>query len=65
MLTPLVQKKAVRLPAILTILAQSCLWSFGGLGVAVAAPLASAMLVVIKNLYLQQRPVYAGQLPYN
>lgn len=64
LLTPFVQKRAVRLPPILTILAQFCLWSFGGfLGVAVAAPLAAAVLVVIKNLYLEERPAYPGQLP--
>lgn len=51
LLTPLVQRRAVRLPPVLTVLAQYCLWSFAGvLGVAVAAPLAAAGLVLVKEL---------------
>jgi len=63
LLTPFVQKKVVRLPPIVTILAQFCLWSFGGfLCVAVAAPLAAAMLVIIKDQYLDTRPARTGDL---
>jgi predicted PurR-regulated permease PerM len=52
-LTPLVQKKAVRLPPVLTILTQYFMWGVGGiLGLAVAAPLASAGIVLFKELYL-------------
>jgi predicted PurR-regulated permease PerM len=53
-LTPLVQRRAVRLPPVLTILAQLFFWSFGGvLGVAVAAPLAAVGLDVLKTVYLK------------
>ncbi len=52
-LTPLVQKRAVRLPPVLTILAQYFLWAVAGiLGLAVAAPLAGAGIVLVKELYL-------------
>lgn len=55
-LTPLVQKRAVRLPPVLTILAQFFMWSFAGiLGVAIAAPLTAAGLVLTKELYLNPR----------
>lgn len=51
-LTPLVQRRAVRLPPVLTILAQFFMWNVGGiLGLAVAAPLASAGIVLVKELY--------------
>lgn len=53
LLTPLVQRRAVRLPPVLTILAQYFLWNVGGiLGLAMAAPLASAGIVLVKELYL-------------
>lgn len=56
-LTPLVQKKAVRLPPVLTVLAQYFLWQVGGiLGLALAAPLASAGIVLVKELYLHVPP---------
>jgi len=55
-LTPLVQKKAVRLPPVLTVLAQFFMWSFAGiLGVAVAAPLTAACMVLANELYLKPR----------
>lgn len=55
-LTPIAQKKAVRLPPILTVLFQFFMWSFAGLlGVAVAAPLAAVGLVLVKELYLSRR----------
>ena len=50
-LTPMVQKRAVRLPPVLTVLSQVCLWNIAGvLGVAVAAPLAAVGLVLVKEL---------------
>ncbi len=52
-LTPLVQRRAVRLPPVLTILTQYFLWAVAGiLGLAVAAPLAGAGIVLVKELYL-------------
>lgn len=53
LLTPWIQHRAVRLPPVLTILAQYFLWSVGGiLGLAMAAPLAGAGIVLVKELYL-------------
>lgn len=63
LLTPLVQKRAIRLPPILTVLAQFFMWSFAGvLGVAVAAPMTAAGMVLINELYLKSRdqPGIAG-----
>lgn len=55
-LTPVVQKRAVRLPPVLTILAQFFMWSFAGiLGVAIAAPLTAAGMVLTRELYLKPR----------
>ena len=55
-LTPWVQKKAIRLPPLLTILSQLFMWSMAGLtGVLVATPLAAAVLVLIKVLYLHEQ----------
>ena len=52
LLTPLVQRRAVRLPPILTVLSEFFLWSFAGiLGVAIAAPLAAVALVLVKSSY--------------
>lgn len=52
-LTPLVQRKAVRLPPVLTILAQYFMWSVAGiLGLALAAPLAGAGIVLVKEVFL-------------
>lgn len=52
-LTPFIQRKAVRLPPILTILSQLLMWNVAGvLGVALAAPLTTAGLVLIKEAYL-------------
>lgn len=52
-LTPMVQKRAVRLPPVLTILVQYFFWQVAGiLGLAMAAPLASAGIVLVKELYL-------------
>ena len=55
-LTPLVQKRAVRLLPIVTILAQFLMWILTGLlGVAIATPLAAAAWVLIKRLYLHEK----------
>ncbi len=55
LLTPFVQKRAVRLPPIITILAQMLMWLLTGvLGVAVATPLAAMGLVLVKRLYLHE-----------
>ncbi len=52
-LTPLVQKRAVLLPPVMTILAQLLMWKLTGLlGVAVATPLAAVGLTLMKVLYL-------------
>lgn len=62
LLTPIVQKKAVRLPPVLTVLAQFFMWSFAGvLGVAVAAPLTAAGMVLTNELYLKPRDRRAAQ----
>ncbi len=55
LLTPLVQKRAVLLPPVLTILSQFFMWNVSGLlGVALATPLAATALVLVKMLYLQE-----------
>ncbi|MGI0135208.1 MAG: AI-2E family transporter, partial [Candidatus Micrarchaeaceae archaeon] len=55
LLTPLVQKRAVLLPPVLTILAQLFMWKVAGLlGVALATPIAAASLVLVKRLYLHK-----------
>ncbi|HTZ57581.1 MAG TPA: AI-2E family transporter [Acidobacteriaceae bacterium] len=52
-LTPLVQRRAVRLPPVLTVLSQFFLYSFAGvLGVAVAAPLAATGITLIRSFHL-------------
>jgi predicted PurR-regulated permease PerM len=54
-LTPLVQRRAVLLPPVLTILSQFFLWEVSGLlGVALATPIAAAALVLIKTLYMHE-----------
>lgn len=56
-LTPLVQRRAVRLPPVLTILAQYFMWNVCGiLGLALAAPLAGAGIVLVKELLLHVPP---------
>ncbi len=62
-LTPLVQKRAVKLPPAITILTQLFFWNFGGvLAVAVAAPAAAAGIVAVERLYLRrQRPDEASK----
>jgi predicted PurR-regulated permease PerM len=54
-ITPLVQRRAVRLRPILTVLSQILMWTLvGPLGVAIATPLAATGLVLVKMLYLNQ-----------
>lgn len=54
-LTPLVQKKAVRLLPIVTLAAQFLMWIYAGfLGLALATPLAAAGLTLFKELYLRE-----------
>ena len=56
-ITPLAQKRAVRLPPALTITAQITMWSLTGLlGVALATPIAAAVIVIVKMLYLHEQP---------
>jgi predicted PurR-regulated permease PerM len=54
-LTPLVQRRAVLLPPVVTVLSQLFMWNVSGLlGVALAAPIAATALVLIKMLYLEE-----------
>jgi predicted PurR-regulated permease PerM len=53
-LTPLIQRRTVELPPILTIVAQVIFATlFGVIGVVVAAPLTAVILVIVKMLYVQ------------
>lgn len=57
LLTPLVQRRAVYLPPGLTILSQVLMGLLlGFIGLALATPLTAAALVLVKMLYLHQRP---------
>lgn len=54
LLTPMVQEKTVDLPPAITIVAQLILGVlFGGLGVALAAPLMAITLVLVRSFYIQ------------
>jgi predicted PurR-regulated permease PerM len=54
-ITPLVQRRAVELLPLLTVLSQILMWILvGPLGVAIATPLAAAGLALIKVVYLKQ-----------
>lgn len=60
-LTPLVQRRAVRLPPAVTILAQFFMWTTAGvLGVVVATPLAAAA-VAIANHFVSEKKVARNQ----
>lgn len=53
-LTPLVDRKSVELPPVLTITAQLLLGlMFGFIGLIVASPLAAAVLILVKMLYVE------------
>jgi predicted PurR-regulated permease PerM len=55
LITPLAQKRAVRLPPVITILAQLLMWLIAGLlGLIIATPLAAALLVLTKMLYFHE-----------
>lgn len=55
-LTPLVQRKAVDLPPVLTITAQVALsWAAGPIGLLVAVPLIAVIMVSTQMLYVQDR----------
>lgn len=62
LLTPFVQRRAVRLPPALTLISQFLLGLVAGfLGLALATPLAAAGLVLVQMLYLQQLPEHHGE----
>lgn len=68
LLTPLVQKKAIRLPPVVTIVTQYFIWTVAGiLGLATAAPLASAGIVLVKELHLHvlHVPLESDVVPEN
>jgi predicted PurR-regulated permease PerM len=57
LLTPLVQRRAVYLPPALTIISQVLMSVlFGFIGLALATPITAASLVLVKMLYLHERP---------
>lgn len=56
-LTPMVQRRAIRLPPAVTLMAQVFMFSITGiLGVIVATPLAATVIVLVKELYLHEQP---------
>ncbi len=56
-ITPIAQRRAVRLPPALTLIAQLFMWRVAGLlGVVVATPLAAVGLVIVQKLYLKRQP---------
>jgi predicted PurR-regulated permease PerM len=56
-ITPLAQKRAIRLPPVITISAQLLMWTIAGLlGLVVATPLAAAVVVTVQMLYLHEEP---------
>lgn len=60
-ITPLVQRRAVRLPPAFTVVLQLLMWTVAGLlGVMIATPLGAACLVTVKELYLKDQPVPQG-----
>lgn len=72
LITPLVQRRAVRLAPALTIFLQLLMWKLAGLlGLMIATPLGAAGLVTIKKLYVEQPPsahegmTEAGELTAN
>ena len=56
-ITPLAQRRAIRLPPALTLVSQLFMWTVAGvLGVAVATPLAAMIMVAVQSLYLKEEP---------
>jgi predicted PurR-regulated permease PerM len=61
LITPLVQRRAVRLAPALTVFLQLLMWRLAGLmGLMVATPLGAACLVTVKKLYIEQPPASDG-----
>lgn len=57
LVTPLVQRRAVRLAPALTVFFQLLMWKVAGLlGLMVATPLGAACLVAVKKLYVEHPP---------
>jgi predicted PurR-regulated permease PerM len=57
LITPLVQRRAVRLAPALTIFLQLLMWKVAGLlGLMIATPLGAASLVAVRKLYIEQPP---------
>lgn len=55
-LTPLVQRKAIKLPPVITISAQVALsWAAGPVGLLIAVPLTAVVLVSTQTLYVQDQ----------
>lgn len=55
-LTPLVQRRAIELPPVLTIVAQVALGTAaGGIGLLVAVPVAAVVMVAVQTLYVEER----------
>jgi predicted PurR-regulated permease PerM len=53
-LTPLVDRRSVRLPPVLTLTAQVLLGAaFGFLGLLLASPLASTAMIIVKMVYVE------------
>jgi predicted PurR-regulated permease PerM len=54
LLTPLIQQKAIRIPAATILFAQLMLGVLvGGIGIVLATPLAAVLMVMVKTLYLE------------
>ena len=56
LITPLVQRRVVHLPPVVTITAQVGLsWAAGAIGLLLAVPIAAAVLVAVQMLYVEDR----------
>lgn len=54
-ISPIVQRHAVRLPPVLTLASQLVMWKIAGiLGVLIATPLAAILLLMVQRLYLKE-----------
>jgi predicted PurR-regulated permease PerM len=61
LLTPFVQRRAVYIPPALTIVSQVLMGTLlGFLGLALATPVAAVSLVLVKMLYLHEKPRHHG-----
>lgn len=62
LITPLAQRRAIRLPPVVTILSQLLMWSLAGLlGLIIATPLAATVIVAVDVLYFHENPSEAGE----